>query len=259
MEFDEFPQYVANESTQKKLEQLYDGNMLNKTGKTYSGLGIEYELAGHKYVRSKNKHIYSEVLLSDGNEYSCNETVWLEVSPIKWLVDEENNMLISKYILSTKPVDSGSSFKGPFESSELYKYLNSEFIREITPPNGFEISYDIDLEAETNPYNFDLDEVSEEEIIRGMIQSDVPVFLHGPSSEGKSARVKQIDPDRTIIYLRNSTPESLNGKSAYNSETGEMIDKKPTWLVKLEEKCLKEPDKIHILFFDELTNALPSI
>ena len=83
--------------------------------------------------------------------------------------------------------------------------------------------------------------------------------MHGQSSEGKSARVKQIDPECVIIYLRNATPESLNGKSVYNSETGEMIDVKPTWLKKLEEKCTNDPDKYHIVFFDEITNALPSI
>ena len=38
-----------------------------------------------------------------------------------------------------------------------------------------------------------------------------------------------------------------------------MIDVPPTWYVKLKEKCEKEPDKLHIVFFDELTNALPSI
>ncbi len=101
--------------------------------------------------------------------------------------------------------------------------------------------------------------VSEEEIIRGAIESGIAVFLHGPSSEGKSARVKQIDPTCEVIYLRNATPESLNGKSVYNQNTGEMIDVKPTWLQKVEEKCKKEPDRLHVVFLDEITNALPSI
>ena len=103
------------------------------------------------------------------------------------------------------------------------------------------------------------DKVSEENIIKGCIESDIPVFLHGPSSEGKSARVKQYDPDCEIVYLRNATPDSLNGKSVYNSETGEMIDVKPSWLKKLEDKCERESDKNHILFFDEITNASGSI
>lgn len=45
----------------------------------------------------------------------------------------------------------------------------------------------------------------------------------------------------------------------YYSETGEMIDIPPSWLKKLQAKCEKEPDKLHILFLDEITNALPSI
>ena len=59
--------------------------------------------------------------------------------------------------------------------------------------------------------------------------------------------------------MRNATPDSLNGKSVYNAATGEMIDVPPTWYSKVKEKCEAEPDKIHIIFFDELTNALPSI
>ena len=110
-----------------------------------------------------------------------------------------------------------------------------------------------------NPYGFNFDGVSEEDIIRGAVESNVSVFLHGRSSEGKSARVKQLDPDCEIIYMRNATPDSLNGKSVYNAATGEMIDVPPTWYSKVKEKCEAEPDKIHIIFFDELTNALPSI
>ena len=114
-------------------------------------------------------------------------------------------------------------------------------------------------ERRRNPYCLKFGQVSEEEIIRGAIESGVAVFLHGPSSEGKSARVKQIDPTCEIIYLRNATPESLNGKSVYNGSTGEMMDVPPTWLKKLQEKCEKEPDRFHVVFFDEITNALPSI
>ena len=79
-----------------------------------------------------------------------------------------------------------------------------------------------------NPYGLSFKQISEEAIIKGAVESGIAVFLHGKSSEGKSARVKQIDPDCVIIYLRNATPESLNGKSVYNSKTGEMIDIKPT-------------------------------
>ena len=106
-----------------------------------------------------------------------------------------------------------------------------------------------------NSYNFKFNKVTEEDIIKGAIQSGIAIFLHGLSSDGKSARVKQIDPDCEIICLCNATLESLNGKSVYNQATGKMIDIKPTWLLKLEARCEAEPNKIHIVFFDEITNA----
>ena len=92
-----------------------------------------------------------------------------------------------------------------------------------------------------------------------MVESNIAVFLHGKSSDGKSARVKELDPDCEIIYLVNATPDSLNGKTVFNSNTNEMIDIPPTWYIKLKERCESEPDKLHIVFFDELTNAVPSI
>ena len=131
------------------------------------------------------------------------------------------------------------------------KFLNPKHDGAVLPIlhlNGYKIS---------NPTI--LSRISEEEIIRGSLESNIAPFLHGRSSEGKSARIKQFDPDAEIVYLRNATPDSLNGKSVYNAEKNEMIDVPPTWYVKLKEKCEKEPDKLHIVFFDELTNALPSI
>ena len=110
-----------------------------------------------------------------------------------------------------------------------------------------------------NVYDFNLERVDEEDIIKGCIEGDIPVFLHGESSEGKSARVKQIDADCTILYLSNATPESLNGKSVYDPNKGKIVDMAPSWYTKLVSKCESEPDKVHVLFFDELTNALPSI
>ena len=84
-------------------------------------------------------------------------------------------------------------------------------------------------------------------------------MLHGLSSDGKSARVKQIDPDCEIVYLGTAIPDSLNGKSVYNQSTGEMIDIPPSWFKKISKRCEEETNKIHIVFFDEITNATPAI
>ena len=280
VEYGEYPQEIVSEDFARTLERVYSFGAMNQTGKTYTtDIGtrenygiefipkkhIEYEYYGKKYIRIIATQNIGEIL-SDGSKIEKGKSYWIEVKPIKWLVDEKNNFAVIKnLILSGIQFDNREDYKGDFENTNIKKYLDTYFSKEIIPSNkltkekGLSTESQEKLEQIRNPYKFDFDEVSEEEIIKGAIESGIAVFLHGPSSEGKSARVKQIDKDCVIIYLRNATPESLNGKSVYNQETGEMIDVKPTWLKKLEEKCNAEPDKNHIVFFDEISNALPSI
>ena len=260
---------------------MYNSRRLKATGKKYTTDSRrwnerseefqateheEFEYNGKKYVRVKSNS-YEE--LSNGKRVKPGMHIWVEVSPIRWYVDEDSKMLVSKtHLLSGLRFCNVGYYKGNFESTEMYQFLNTYFkneiipsiVKEMTPEEEREFEKrQKELEKQKNPYGFNYGEVSEEEIIKGAIESGVAVFLHGPSSEGKSARVKQIDPTCEIIYLRNASPESLNGKSVYNAATGEMIDVKPSWLKKLEEKCEKEPERNHLVFLDEITNALPSI
>ena len=277
VEFGEYPQYCVTKYMNNRLEKKYKSG-INKTGKTYTFnlakdgnskieplTHEEYEYQGKKYIRVKANTCLNgrKIELSNGCKYKDGDIVWVEVLPVVWLIDEETQTLISKRGLVSGIRFDGTFETGEFETTEMYEFLNKYMIKDIFQSVDLEKMKEPTIEElankKNNPYNFELVKVSEEEIIRGSIESNVPVFLHGPSSEGKSARVKQIDADCVIIYLRNATPDSLNGKSVYNSETNEMIDIKPTWLKKLEGKCESEPDKLHILFFDEITNALPSI
>lgn len=129
-------------------------------------------------------------------------------------------------------------------------------------------------------YELNYKKLDDVEKIHGYLKSNIPVYLHGKSGCGKSDRVRAIDPDCEIIYLRNATPELINGKSVYVPpltkrmevqhgdsveledvivEDGHMMDIMPAWLMRMYEKSRKEPDRIHILFFDELSNAMPAI
>ena len=283
VEYGEYPQYVVDTSLARTLESNFSAGRIKKTGKTYTTDSRkwnensspfraqeheEYEYNGKRYIRTKYINTYS-YKLSNGQTYNEGDTVWLEVSPLKWIVDERARLLVSKTcIASGLRFCNDGQYRDNFKSTEMYQYLNTYFAKDMVPSVVKEMTpeekkqYEEEqkrLEKRRNPYGLKFGQVSEEQIIKGAIESGVAVFLHGPSSEGKSARVKQIDPDCVIIYLRNATPESLNGKSVYNSETGEMIDVKPSWLKKIEEKCEKEPDRMHIVFLDEITNALPSI
>lgn len=288
--FGEYPQMAADSMTQNSLENAYQNRNIQYTGKNYTfdstryddyNTGFtpinykEYEYHNKKYIRIKaNSNFGScKFKLSNGIEYENGDYVWVEVQPITWLIDNKTGILLAKkgLLSGIRFLDEKKNYTGDFLNTEMKDYLDKYMVKEIMPSTSFDYanlsSEEIKKLEETkkqkerkrNPYGLKFEQVSEEEIIKGAIESGVAVFLHGQSSEGKSARVKQIDPNCEIIYLRNATPESLNGKSVYNQATGEMIDIMPTWLKKLQEKCENEPSKFHIVFFDEITNALPSI
>ena len=291
VEYGEYPQNAADSIMQNILESEYNRGM-NKTGRSYTFDSVryddydrkfkhvtyeEYEYQGKKYIRIKaNSNLDGDKFkLSNGVEYRDGDYVWVEVSPVKWLIDDRTGILISKkgLVSGIRFLDRWiTNYKGDFDRTEMKEYLDRYMLRDLTQTVTFTRVQNMtpeekaqfeeeqkQAERRRNPYGLKFGQVSEEEIIKGAIESGVAVFLHGPSSEGKSARVKQIDPTCEIIYLRNATPESLNGKSVYNGSTGEMMDVPPTWLKKLQEKCEKEPDRLHVVFFDEITNALPSI
>ena len=290
VEFGEYPQNAADSRMQNILEKEYN-RRLKKTGRSYTfdsteyhayDTGFkpvtyeEYEYQGKEYIRIKANSDFggNKFKLSNGVEYINGDYVWVEVSPVKWLIDDKAGILISKkgLVSGIRFLDKKTDYKGDFDRTEMKEYLDKYMLRDLIQTVTFTRVQDMtpeekerfeeaqkQAERRRNPYGLKFRQISEEDIIKGAIESGVAVFLHGPSSEGKSARVKEIDPTCEIIYLRNATPDSLNGKSVYNSETGEMLDVPPTWLKKLQSKCEKEPDRLHILFFDEITNALPSI
>lgn len=284
VEYGEYPQTIVLPIIARELENAFIDGTINKTGKSYTtdsvsyqDMGtpfkarshIEYKYNGKKYIRFVGDSNCNGSVLSNRTTIYSGDVYWVQVEPIKWLIDEKEDIALSKEIIfSGVQFNRRRYYKGDFNKTDIKQFMDNYFSKDIIPSFANQISQeDNDVKEENttsaekrrNPYGFNFNSVSEEDIIRGAIESGVAVFLHGPSSEGKSARVKQIDKDPVIIYLRNATPESLNGKSVYNSETGQMIDIKPTWLKKLEDRCEKEPDKYHIVFLDEITNALPSI
>lgn len=266
--YGEYPQYVTDRQTARQLESEYAAGTLRKTGKWYEAEHEEHVFREHKYIRAVY-HLDRMRQLSDGRVYKKDDVLWLQVQPVRWLYDPGARLLVSRIVISCGPgFVSGNYYDGAFEETAAYKFLNTAFaeglvpsvVREMTAEERKQYEEEMkETEKKRNPYGLTFGQVTEEDIIRGAIESDIAVFLHGPSSEGKSARVKQIDPTCEIIYLRNATPDSLNGRSVYNQSTGEMIDIPPTWYKKVKAKCEAEPDTFHVVFFDEINNALPSI
>ena len=271
VEYGYYPQQAVDSFMQITLEGAFRRNEIFKTNNTFTVYPIRF-VDGEEIFEQEilDEYIYNEeryvrmiaspwrghtAKLSSGELCNEGDVVWINVTPIKWWIDEKKKKMLTEELLF-----SGLLFID--EEADVYKYKNTftkELFQTVAIQNKSPLKSDSEKLKKKNPYNFDFSNVTEEDIIRGMVASDVSVFLHGMSGDGKSARVKQLDPDCEIIYLRNATPDSLNGKSVYDSTSGEMIDVQPTWYKKVCKKCEDEPDKIHIVFFDEITNALPSV
>lgn len=149
VEYGEYPQYVPCKYIQKELEKQYWQRKLQKTGRNYTfdknaydaSKGFkaitydEYEYKGRKYIRIKANTCYlgiERVQLSDGEYYKNGDYVWVEVSPVKWLIDDKTETFISKVgLLSGIRFDKNNYYNGNFEATEMYRYLNTHMVRDL--------------------------------------------------------------------------------------------------------------------------------
>ena len=112
VEYGEYPQDIVSEKISKELEELFSNKIMHKTGKVYTSYfvsyhektseneHIEYEYNGKKYIRFVCKDDYCErVALSDGRIKEKDGIYWIEVKPIKWLVDEKTDTAVSSKII----------------------------------------------------------------------------------------------------------------------------------------------------------------
>ena len=148
VEFGEYPQNVADSRMQNILELEYKRGM-NKTGRSYTFDSVkyddydtgfkpvtyeEYEYQGKEYIRIKvNSSFILKFMLSNGVVYRNGDYVWIEVSPVKWLIDDRKGLLISKYglVSGIRFLDRNHNYYGDFNKTEMYEYLNKYMIKDL--------------------------------------------------------------------------------------------------------------------------------
>ena len=237
VEFGRYPYVILDDSLRALAAREYARGALPETGRKILIAGNDYPIyrLGAKEivcVPFEQNSVSGYVRMSDGTVIGLGEEVFLEMRPVRWLFDEGQGLLLSCMAL----------FAG-MSREEAETYLSGAFLRDLVP----------DEEESSAAEGFCLREHDELSLIRAYVEANIPVFLHGLSGDGKSDRVRQIDPQALDIELVNETPETINGRAVYNETRNEIVDIKPVWLIKLEQLC--EDGKLHILFFDELTNA----
>ena len=123
---------------------IYNLSHLRETGKTYS---LTPQVS---YTSLYDLDEYPPLFIVDEYlEYYYNDQKVIEidytyypVKPVKFYVDRENNMLISTNVLFKSPINMDDvNYNGNFKTSQLYNFLNNEFIKDLMPNEKEKYSY----------------------------------------------------------------------------------------------------------------------
>ena len=152
VEYGYYPQKIPAKEMQKELDKKM--RILAQTGNSYTTDSVyngkyatkfqpqshkEYEYKGKRYVRVKAMNlVYPSVVLSNGEEYERSDYVWVEVLPVKWLVDEK-----AKIMITEKLIFAGVQFNNErnyhtedFDKTDIYKFTNTHFLRDLLQSRG---------------------------------------------------------------------------------------------------------------------------
>ncbi len=145
----EYPQYVPDETTQKILDELKALNLLNKTGRQYTFDGTdnydfdrpfkpltyeEYMYCGRKFIKIKSNldKLEQQFTFANGQQCFPNQYYWVEVLPVKWLIDEKTNKLIAKEgLVGGIQFSHHKEYQGDFQSSDVYDYMNKYMVHDL--------------------------------------------------------------------------------------------------------------------------------
>ena len=208
IEYGYYPQDAVNEKMQKFLTN--NEHALVKKNVSYSVNSIPADIWGPDVSLSENKvyeyngKLYAKVIanscdseftLSNGVKYNRGDVVWVEVSPIRWLNDKKDKVLLSERILfgGIPFSQSKTHYYDNFEDTYLYNYMNKLFLKEIMAlyhlNNNLTTTTDY-INNEDNYFNIDdgLDQDIKE------LLKDIETLLNKVPEETKSIITEKINP-----------------------------------------------------------------
>ena len=315
VEYGYYPQKAASKDMQERLERAYRSGSISKTrnsyttdSRKYDAYGErflakqheEYEYNGKRYIRVEANSDFggNRFTLSNGEQYRDGDNVWVEVSPVKWLIDErEKVMLTDKLIFSGVQFNHTRDYHTKdFDKTDIKTFMDRYLSRDLEQSRGTITLGEQTEETEEfkprksrlqklNPdktKTADRSRMTDTEIIQNWIEAGESVLLRGPSGIGKTERIKTLYPD--LIYMKltnNMFPEKVVG--SVNLQTGQSIppDFAKTAIMqeateeerKLVEENIqniydvadtvyersKESDKKVVIMLDELLNVKPAV
>ena len=252
VEYGYYPQKAVAKDMQERLEMAYKNRTISRTKNSYTTDSAhydgyytsfqpqahqEYEYNGKRYVRvTANSYYDGEYFtLSNGEKYKDGDSVWLEVSPVKWIVDEKSHMMITeKLIFAGVQFNKESNYyTEDFDKTDIKIFMDTYLSKDLEQLIGT-----ITLGEQTEEFKQrksrlqklnpdktkeqDRAKMTDTEIIHNWIEAGESVLLRGPSGIGKTERIKSLYPD--LIYLKltnNMFPEKVVG--SVNLQTGQSI------------------------------------
>ncbi len=148
VEFSEYPQYAPDLDMQRRLESAYQVGILRKNSRYYTFDRTEddecyqpfnpikyeeYEYQGKRYIRVKANSDYDGIVfrLSNCETYKDGDYVWVEVTPVVWLIDDKTKTLISKRGLLSGIRFNDKEYDGVFENTKMYRYIHDYMLRDL--------------------------------------------------------------------------------------------------------------------------------
>ncbi len=316
VEYGYYPQKAVSRDMQEKLERAFERRSLSKTGKKYTTDSRKYDelfeeffpkqheefqLDGKRYVRVEANSCWGWLgfKLSNGERYSDGDPVWVEVAPVKWLVDER-----ARLMLTEKIIFAGVQFDltrddyrtEDFDKTDIKTFMDEYFSKELEQSiKTTEVGEQSFEEQEVQPRKSRLQKLNPDksepvsrvkmtdtEIIQNWIEAGESVMLRGPSGIGKTERIKSLYPD--LIYMKltsNMFPEKVVG--SVNLQTGQSIPPDYAKAAILQEATeeerkmveenlqniydiadtvyerSKESNKKVVIMLDELLNVKPAV
>ena len=315
VEYGYYPQKAVAKDMQERLERAYKNRTISRTKNSYTTDACayndydtsfqpqahqEYEYNGKRYVRVNANSYYdgNYFTLSNGEKYKDGDSVWLEVSPVKWIVDEKSHMMITeKLIFAGVQFNKESNYHTEdFDKTDIKTFMDRYLSRDLEQSRGtITLGEQTEETEEFKPRKSRLQKLNPDktkeqdrakmtdtEIIHNWIEAGESVLLRGPSGIGKTERIKSLYPD--LIYMKltnNMFPEKVVG--SVNLQTGQSIPPDFAKTVIMQEateeerKLIEEniqniydiadevyersktSDKKVVIMLDELLNVKPAV
>ena len=256
VEYGYYPQKAVSKEMQERLEREYKSGRLSRTRNSYTTDSRkcdadgekflakqheEYEYNGKRYVRIEINSGKNQYTLSNGEQYKDGDNVWIEVQPVKWIVDEKSHMMITE-----KLIFAGVQFNHTrdyhtkdFDKTDIKTFMDRYLSRDLEQSRDAitlgEQTEETEQTEEFKPRKSrlqklnpdktkttDRSKMTDTEIIQNWIEAGESVLLRGPSGIGKTERIKTLYPD--LIYMKltnNMFPEKVVG--SVNLQTGQSI------------------------------------